>query len=97
MNTTEKDRVRFSQQSEAVCWTYAQSIERYQRGEHTVSIDEMTGIQALERAAPTKPPRPGFVERREFEYIRHGTQTLIANFEVGSGDLSFAQRQPHRG
>jgi DDE superfamily endonuclease len=47
----------------------------------------MTGIQGLERAAPTKPPRPGFIERREFEYIRHGTQTLIANFEVGLGQV----------
>jgi len=87
MNTTEKDPLRFSQQSETVCLTYAQAVERYQRGEHTVSIDEMTGIQALERAAPTKPARPGLVERREFEYIRHGTQTLIANFEVGSGQV----------
>lgn len=87
INTTEKDPLRFRQQSEAVCLTYAQAVERYQRGEHTISIDEMTGIQALERAAPTKPARPGFVERREFEYIRHGTQTLIANFEVGSGQV----------
>jgi transposase len=87
MNTTEKDPVRFSQQSQAVCLTYAQSIEGYQQGKHTISVDEMTGIQALERAAPTKPARPGFVERREFEYIRHGTQTLIANFEVGSGQV----------
>ncbi len=45
----------------------------------------MTGIQALERVHPNLPPRPGKVERREFEYIRHGTQTLIANFDVVSG------------
>lgn len=87
MNTTEKDALRFSQQAEAVCLTYAQAIERYQRGDHTVSIDELTGIQALARTAPTKPARPGLVERREFEYIRHGTQTLIANFEVGLGQV----------
>lgn len=31
--------------------------------------------------------KPGKVERREFEYIRHGTQTLIANFEVATGKL----------
>ncbi|MCP5091363.1 MAG: transposase [Gammaproteobacteria bacterium] len=47
----------------------------------------MTGIQALERAAPGLPMRPGLVERREFEYIRHGTQTLIAAFDVASGKL----------
>lgn len=85
MNTTEKDPVLFTRQAETVCQTYAQALEGHARGEHTVSIDEMTGIQALERAAPTKPARPGQVERREFEYIRHGTQTLIANLEVALG------------
>jgi len=45
----------------------------------------MTGIQALERKATTKPMRPGKRERREFEYIRHGTQTLIASFDVAQG------------
>ena len=50
-----------------------------------MSIDEMTGIQALQRAAPSPPMRPGRIERREFEYIRHGTQTLIAAFDVATG------------
>ena len=45
----------------------------------------MTGIQALERKAADKPMRPGKRERREFEYIRHGTQTLIASFDVAQG------------
>jgi transposase len=53
----------------------------------TISIDEMTGIQALERAAPSLPMKPGKVERREFEYIRHGTQTLIAAFDVATGKV----------
>jgi len=53
----------------------------------TVSIDEMTGIQALERAARSLPMMPGKVERREFEYIRHGTQTLIAAFDVATGEV----------
>ena len=47
----------------------------------------MTGIQALERLAPSLPMRPGLVERREFEYKRHGTQTLIAAFDVVPGKL----------
>ncbi len=47
----------------------------------------MTGIQALERKATTKPMRPGKRERREFEYIRHGTQTLIASFDVAQGRI----------
>src|ERR1051326_2566701 len=52
-----------------------------------VSIDEMTGIQALERIAPGLPMMPGKVERREFEYRRHGTQTLIAAFDVATGKV----------
>jgi len=47
----------------------------------------MTGIQALERAAPGLPMMPGKVERREFEYRRHGTQTLIAAFDVATGKV----------
>lgn len=50
-----------------------------------MSTDEMTGIQALERLHPSLPMKPGKPERPEFEYIRHGTQTLIANFEVATG------------
>jgi transposase len=48
----------------------------------------MTGIQALERIAPTRPMTSGRVERREFEYIRHGTQTLIAGFNVVTGQVN---------
>jgi len=53
----------------------------------TVSIDEMTGIQALERAAPSLPMKPGHVEYREFEYVRHGTKALIASFDVATGQV----------
>ena len=52
-----------------------------------MSVDEMTGVQALERAAPDLPMQPGKVLRREFEYIRHGTQTLIAAFDVVRGKV----------
>jgi len=58
-----------------------------EKGVQTVSIDEMTGIQALERAAPSLPMKPGHVERREFEYVRHGTKALIAAFDVASGKV----------
>lgn len=37
------------------------------------------------RQAKDLPMRPGKRERQEFEYIRHGTQTLIASFDVASG------------
>lgn len=57
------------------------------QGERTISLDEMTAIQALERKAPDLPMRPGKIQRREFEYIRHGTQTLIASFDVARGQV----------
>ena len=52
-----------------------------------VSVDEKTGIQALERAAESKPMRPGKVEKQEPEYIRHGTQCLIGNFKIVTGQM----------
>jgi len=69
-----------------VCGVYRSAIEAKETT-RTVSVDEMTGIQALERFAPSLPMRPGKVERREFEYIRHGTQALIAHFDVVTGKV----------
>ena len=75
----------------AVCDLYQAAPHLHEQGVHVISTDEKTGIQALERAAPTLPlqpataERPGRVERQEYEYIRHGTQCLIANFEVATG------------
>jgi transposase len=50
----------------------------------------MTGIQALERSSPNQLMRPGKRERREFEYLRHGTQTLIASFNIAQGAVVHA-------
>lgn len=54
---------------------------------HIVSCDEKTGIQAIEREEPNKPARPGLVEKIEYNYIRHGTQTLIATMDVRTGKI----------
>ena len=54
---------------------------------HIISSDEKTGIQALEPKHPLRPMKPGQIEKREFEYIRHGTQTLIASFDVATGQV----------
>jgi transposase len=70
-----------------VCEIYRQAPARAERGERTLSTDEMTGVQALERAAPGLPPQPGHVERREFEYVRHGTLSFMINFDVASGQV----------
>src|SRR5438045_194046 len=47
----------------------------------------MTGVQALERSALGLPLRPGKVERREYEYIRHGTLSFMINFDVVNGEV----------
>ena len=66
---------------------YEQAPVLLEASERVLSTDEMTGIQALERKYPTLPMGPGRVERREFEYIRHGTQTLTANWDVAQGGV----------
>src|SRR5262244_3393701 len=66
---------------------YLEAPALHTAGERVLSTDEMTGIQALERKYPTIPMGPGRAERREFEYIRRGTVTLIANFDVAQGTI----------
>ena len=56
-------------------------------GERIVSTDELTGVQALERKHPGLPLAPGKIERREFEYVRHGTRALIVSRDVASGEV----------
>ena len=84
---TPKQDENFDEKCLDICGTYKKAIKRNEQGEKTISIDEMTGIQALERAAETKPMIPGKPEYQEFEYIRHGTQTLIAGFDVATGQV----------
>jgi transposase len=71
----------------AVCDEYRRAAEAHMLGQHVISTDEKTSIQALERIAPTKPARPGQIERSEFEYIRHGRLCLTADFEVATGEV----------
>ncbi len=70
-----------------MCDAYHAAADLQAQGGHTVSTDEMTAIQALERKFPDLPMRPGHVRRREFEYIRHGTQSLIASLDVAQGQV----------
>jgi transposase len=88
LNTKEKDPELFAAQVQIVCACYLDAPTLYfQHDTHTVCVDEMTGIQALERIAASLPLEPGQPERREFEYKRHGTLTLIGNFHVVTGML----------
>jgi transposase len=97
LNTTEKDPRAFREQAEAVCATYleAPALAKDHRT-HTISTDEMTGIQALERNAPDRPMTYGRCLRIEFEYTRHGTLTLIGNFCVTTGELIACTLGPTR-
>ena len=81
-----KPDAQFAEKCQDICEVYRLAPARAAEGIKTKSIDEMTGIQALERIAPTQSMTSGRVERREFEYIRHGTHTLIAEFDVATGD-----------
>jgi transposase len=53
-----------------------------------ISVDEKTGMQAIERKYETKMPSPGNVGKYEYEYIRHGTQSLIAGFDIVTGKVT---------
>ena len=61
---------------------YAKALESYKHGCLVICCDEKTGMQGLERKAPTKPAQAGRRERREHEYIRHGTRVLINSLAV---------------
>lgn len=87
LNHEVENEAEFREQVRAVCKIYHQAEELHAQGIHLISIDEKTGIQALERIHPAHPAKPGQVERVEFEYQRHGTQALIANFEVATGKV----------
>jgi transposase len=80
-----KDPERFANEVRRICALYLSTPALHKLGVHIISIDEKTGIQALERKYPPLPLAPGYVERREFEYTRHGTQCLTANFEIATG------------
>ena len=67
---------------------YKQAPELAKQGQRIESTDEMTGVQALERKYPDLPMSPGKVERREFEYIRHGTLAFLFNFDIVTGRLA---------
>ena len=72
---------QFREKVNAICALYRQAP----KGSVVLSIDEKTGIQAIERKHADRAPRPARARRREFEYIRHGTQALTAALDVHSG------------
>jgi hypothetical protein len=77
----------FDEKVTAINDAYQQAPARAKQGERLESVDEMTGVQALERKHPDLPIRPGKVQRIEFEYKRHGTLSFTCNLDVVQGKL----------
>ena len=97
LNTTEKDAEKFQREVEIVCQTYLEApMKAAVEGTHTVSVDEATALQAIERNAPDKPVQVGSVTKQEFEYTRHGTTTLTAGLDVVTGLILSPTLEPTR-
>src|SRR5450759_2731089 len=63
-----------------------------------VSVDEKPGVQALGLSAPDLPPRPGKTPAigRDYEYIRHGTVSILAGIDLHSGHIFACVEDRHR-
>lgn len=83
--TPPADDAQFDAAVRDLCSVYRAAPGRAAQGARTLSTDELTGVQALERAPPGRPMAPGHVEGRAFEDIRHGTRAFIRNRAVVSG------------
>src|SRR5438128_11542823 len=59
-------------------------------------VDEQSQIQALDRTQPLLPMRPGQVERRPHDYVRHGTPSLLAALDVKTGEVIGRCHRRHR-
>ena len=59
-------------------------------------VDEKTQVQAREPTAPVLPTRPGQLERRTHDYVRHGTTDLFAALDVATGRVIAATHRRHR-
>jgi len=77
----------FRHQAAQVLWCYERAQALAERGEVVLCLDEKPNIQVLERRCPTRFMRPGHIERREFEYIRHGTVNFLVKLVVHSGQM----------
>lgn len=75
----------FVEKAASVLWYYEQAPQLAKQGIAVICLDEKTSIQALERRFPTLPIKPGHVERREHEYIRHGVTHFMAGLRLHDG------------
>lgn len=70
-----------------ICSQLISSVSKKNPNCHVLSLDEKSGIQALERYEERGPKSRGFKKRKEYEYVRHGTSTLIAAVNVEDGKV----------
>ena len=70
-----------------ICEFILCSVLRQHPNRHVISVDEKTGIQAIERFVDRAPKSKGGHRRKEYEYIRHGTTSLIAANNVENGQI----------
>ncbi|MCP4825715.1 MAG: IS630 family transposase, partial [Shimia sp.] len=87
LNAQPEDEAQFDEQIRLVCALYRQAAQWHAQGIHLICTDEKTGIQALQREAPTKGVKPGLIMRMEANYTRHGTCCLMANLVVATGQI----------
>jgi transposase len=59
-------------------------------------VDEKSQIQALDRTQPLLPMKPGQVERRTHDYVRHGTVSLFAALDAKTGEIIGRCEARHR-
>jgi transposase len=65
---------------------------------YTVSVDEKPGVQAIGLTAPDLPPVPGKAPAvgRDYEYVRHGTVSILAGIDLHSGHIFANVEERHR-
>ena len=61
-----------------------------------LSVDEKSQVQALARSQPAFPMMPGMPEKRTHDYVRHGTTSLFAAFNVADGTVISSLHRRHR-
>jgi hypothetical protein len=86
----------FVKRVELICTIISTAVKNEDPNLHVLSVDEKSGIQAIERYEGTAPKSKGSHKRQEHEYERYGTSTLIAATNVASGGLTEALLNPTR-
>lgn len=86
---TSKFDLEFKQRAEKVLWCYANAEKLARQETWIVCVDEIPNFQVLERN-PIRRAILGSIEKREFEYVRHGTVNLLMFLIVHSGQMDVA-------